>query len=210
MALKRSKMECSIEKHFDALQKQEEFELKKATADMKSFVSRTDVDMNVGSMVLHIAAHCVSCNLSGEREIVVEFLKDLSDSPFLLKTTVVLISTEEPIDNHSFSCMLQDVVTVLESMLSLISNSMRTVQMIGIVDLVRIKVTESCEEKNNIDILDRILNIKRSILASIQSKQKSPTSVNQSCEDVLRPPESFRTISVLPTEEDIVYPPSFL
>lgn len=64
-------------------------------------------------------------------------------------------------------------------------------------------------KQNNI-LLGRILCCKNSILTSMKIRSNPSSNFGNSKKDKLTPPESFSNIPVIPREEDIIYPVSFL
>lgn len=98
-------------------------------------------------MLYHIIAVVVGFDLSEVKMHVIELLSSLSNSSILCKSGIDLINTDASKDDHTYACLLQDFVIILEQMQLLIPSTMTHVQMIGLVDLLRLKIDGFSDEE---------------------------------------------------------------
>lgn len=165
------------------------------------------------SLLVHIIAQASTCSSQLKRQDVFNLLQKVSESKLLNLTGCRLLfgvaCTNK--DTHSFPCILSDFVTILQELVLRMPNLCTTPQIIGLVNVLNGKISECDQLDAKTSIRDDILQIKKDIISAVEERSKSlHTRRSKNREDGWIPPEYFKELSIMPSEQDLFFPVNFL
>jgi hypothetical protein len=194
------------------LEKEEVLLILTSAVNLKSFVSNPNMTSELASLLLHLCAVGIQC--IGQSGPCLELLCTLVDSPLLGLNGLRLLqhSTKLSAKYHSFDCLVDDFIVILNQLFIRLPSSTITPKIIGILDFLS-ELVLSCEELRNKDSKsETVTRLKDAIIQTLKDRSKvkaKPKYIDES-EDKLLPPDDFRRISVLPRDCDIFRNPEFL
>lgn len=194
------------------LEKKEVLLILTSAVNLKSFVSNPNMTSESASLLLHLCAVGLQC--IGQAGPCLELLCMLVDSPLLGLNGLRLLqhSTKLSAKYHSFDCLVDDFIVILNQLFICLPSSTITPKIIGILDFLS-ELVLSCKELRNKDSKsETVTRLKDAIIQMLKDRSKvkaKPKYIDES-EDKLLPPDDFRRISVLPRDCDIFRNPEFL
>ena len=165
------------------------------------------------SLLVHIIAQASTCSSQLKRPDVLNLLQKVSESELLnLAGSRLLVGvTCTSKDTHSFPCILADFVTILQGLVLRMPTLCTTPQMIGLVDLLIEKISECDQLDAKATMRDDMLQIKKDMLSAVEERSKSlHAKRSKNREDGWIPPEYFKELSIMPSEQDLFFPVNFL
>ncbi|CAC5364890.1 unnamed protein product [Mytilus coruscus] len=175
-------------------------------------IENTKLSDDYLSLLVHLIAKASTCTAQRRKQEVFQLLNMLPDSSLITTRSIPLLVgvTCNNSRDHDFHCLLSDYLTILQELYQRMPHLCTTPQVIGLVEFLKEQVNEcdDCEGKDK--MVDIVLELKNDIMKIAEERSKPKHVKKQDIEDKFAPPEDFRTMSVIPGQNDVLYAPDFL
>ncbi|XP_052100565.1 NFX1-type zinc finger-containing protein 1-like isoform X2 [Mytilus californianus] len=164
------------------------------------------------SLLVHLIARASTCTKQTKKQEVFQLLNMLSDSTLIKNRSIPLLVgvTCNNTRDHDFHCLLGDYLTILQELYHCMPHLCTTPQVIGLVDFLKEQVSECDDYKDKETMLGGVLELKKDIMKIGEERPKPKYLTKQDAEDKFAPPEDFRTMSVIPGQNDVLNAANFL
>ncbi|XP_063435665.1 NFX1-type zinc finger-containing protein 1-like [Mytilus trossulus] len=160
------------------------------------------------SLLVHLIARVCDCTKQKRNREICQLLNMLSASPLFKNrsNTLLLGKTCNYSCDHSFQCLLSDFLTILQEIYLRIPRLSTTPQVMRLGEHLKEQISECDDLEDKGMMMDIVMETMKGIRHITGERSRA----KQDAEDKFLPPDDFRTVSVIPEQNDILNIPKFL
>ncbi|XP_052100582.1 NFX1-type zinc finger-containing protein 1-like [Mytilus californianus] len=160
------------------------------------------------SLLVHLMARVCACTRQKKNSEICKLLNMLSKSPLIKYRSIPLLLGETCNNSrgHNFQCLLSDYLTILQEIYLRIPRLSTTPQVKRLGKLLKEQISKCDDLEDKGMMIDIVIETLNEIMQIAEERSRA----KQDAEDKFVPPDDFRTVSVIPGQNDILNIPKFL